>query len=157
MNSLRNLGLMEIFQLAMISLAYGVFCYFSIQSFHDFQEQRTGINQFWTPVEELPLPTITICSQDVFKNVISDELTSNMLLQNLSNHVYSREDFFHKAFLKDFLYWNPHEIFSSMLGLCFSVKLRMNVTEATQNHHWLKLPAYKEFQVWNDKIHYLDT
>ena len=74
MEGLRNLGLMEIFQLTIICCAYGLFCYFSIQSFFDFQEQRTGINQFWTPMDELPLPTITICHQDVFKNVISDEL-----------------------------------------------------------------------------------
>ena len=68
-------------------------------------------------------------------------LTSEMLLQNISDYVYTREDLFHETFLKDLQNWNPHEIFSSNLGLCFSVKLNQNINESTQNFKFLTLPV----------------
>ena len=69
------------------------------------------------------------------------------MLQNISDHVYTKEDLFHETFLKELQNWNPHEIFSSNLGLCFSVKLNQKVTESTQNFKFLKLPVDKEYQV----------
>ena len=70
-----------------------------------------------------------------------------MLLQNISNYVYTKEDLLHETFLKKLQDWNPHEIFSSTLGLCSSVKLNKNVNESTQNFMFLTLPGDKEYQV----------
>jgi hypothetical protein len=70
-----------------------------------------------------------------------------MLLQNISDYVYTREDLFHETFLKELQNWNPHEIFSSNLGLCFSVKLNQNISESTQNFKFISLPVDKEYQV----------
>ena len=36
------------------------------------EEHKTGMNQFSNEVDELPLPSITICSQNVFKNIDKD-------------------------------------------------------------------------------------
>ena len=72
MKMYRKLGLVELIQFVIISNVYGSFCYFSFNLIQDFQEQKTGINQFSNEVDELPLPSITICSQNVFKNIDKD-------------------------------------------------------------------------------------
>ena len=70
-----------------------------------------------------------------------------MLLENISNYVYTREDLLHETFLKKLQDWNPHEIFSSTLGLCYSFKLNQNITSSTQNFNFLSLPVDEEYQV----------
>ena len=77
-----------------------------------------------------------------------------MLLQNISNYVYTRKELFHETFLKELQHWNPHEIFSSTLGLCSSVKLNQNINVSTQNFNFLSLPVDKEYQV--SKVFYKD-
>ena len=72
MKMYRKLGLVELIQFVIIVFVYGSFCYFSIDLIQDYQMQKTGMNQFSQQVDELPLPTITICSQDVFKNIDKD-------------------------------------------------------------------------------------
>ena len=67
-----KLGLVELIQFVIIVFVYGPFCYFSFDLIQDYQMQKTGMNQFSQQVDELPLPTITICSQDVFKNIAKD-------------------------------------------------------------------------------------
>ena len=68
----RKLGLVELIQFVIIVFVYGSFCYFSFDLIQDYQMQKTGMNQFCQQVDELPLPTITICSQDVFKDIDKD-------------------------------------------------------------------------------------
>ena len=72
MKMYRKLGFAELIQLVIIVVVYGSFCYFSFDLIQDYQEQKTGINQFSNEVDELPLPSITICSQNVFKNIDKD-------------------------------------------------------------------------------------
>ena len=72
MKMYRKLGLVELIQFVIIVFVYGSFCYFSLDLIQDYQMQKTGMNQFSQQVDELPLPTITICSQDVFKNIDKD-------------------------------------------------------------------------------------
>ena len=72
MKMYRKLGLVELIQFVIIVFVYGLFCYFSFDLIQDYQEQKTGINQFSNEVDELPLPSITICSQNVFKNIDKD-------------------------------------------------------------------------------------
>ena len=72
MKMYRKLGLVELIQFVIIVFVYGSFCYFSFDLIQDYQMQKTGMNQFCQQVDELPLPTITICSQDVFKNIDKD-------------------------------------------------------------------------------------
>ena len=68
--------------------------------------------------------------QDVFKNV-RDDLTADGLLQNVSEYVYTKEELFHQTFLREWMEWNPHEIFSSILGLCFSIRFNQDVTQTS--------------------------
>ena len=82
----KEFGLLEIIHLAILVFTYGLFFLFSLDTFKEYQEEKTGINQYSTSVKELPLPTITICSQNVFKNIEEDSIP----LQNISAHVYSR-------------------------------------------------------------------
>ena len=80
----RKLGLVELIQFVIIVFVYGSFCYFSFDLIQDYQEQKTGINQFSNEVDELPLPSITICSQNVFKNIDKD-LTQGFMKLILKN------------------------------------------------------------------------
>ena len=72
MKMYRKLGLVELIQFVIIVFVYGLFCYFSFDLIQAYREQKTGINQFSNEVDELPLPSITICSQNVFKNIDKD-------------------------------------------------------------------------------------
>ena len=95
MKMYRKWGFVELIQFVIISNVYGSFCYFSFNLIKDYQEQKTGMNQFSNEVDELPLPSITICSQNVFKNVDKD-LTQGFMILILkkrfgSNAVTSQE------------------------------------------------------------------
>ena len=75
----------------LIGVAYVLFAYMSINAFIEYKEELTGFNQALASVKELPMPTITVCSQNVFKNV-NNETNTEMVLQNLNDHVYKWED-----------------------------------------------------------------
>ena len=122
MKKMIKINLRKTIMWIMISLAYLMFGYFSLHAFKEYQKELTGINQWLEQVQELPLPTITVCSQDIFKN-ISKDTTPEMVLQNLSDYVFEWEDLFDDRFTENTrIFWNPHrEIFSNKLGLCYSL------------------------------------
>ena len=131
----------------LIGVAYGLFAYMSISAFSEYKEELTGFNQMLVPVKELPMPTITVCSQDVFKNV-NNETDTEMVLQNLNDHVYKWEDLFDESMTQSPSLWNNnHEIFSNTLGLCYS--LRSDKTAQPRNfmYFYLFLPVGKKYQV----------
>ena len=130
----------------MIFVIYGLFGYFCIKSFFEYQEEMTGLNQFFTPVEDLPLPVITFCSQEIFKNVRNETTKENALL-NVGEYLFSMEDLFHQEFLKKNHTWNTHEIFSSKLGLCFSLRANQNINGQNYFFYWIKLPINLSYQV----------
>ena len=139
-----KISLREFTQMVLVFLAYGCFGYFCIQGYIDYQKEMTGLNQFLTPVRELSLPTITVCSKDIFKNV-SDETTAEMILTNIKDHVFTKEDLFHENF--EWEMWDSHEIFSVQLGLCISIRARMNVTGKNSNRFWLHLKTDRKYEV----------
>ena len=139
-----KISLREFTQMVLVFLAYGCFGYFCIQGYIDYQKEMTGLNQFLTPVRELPLPAITVCSKYIFKNV-SDETTAEMILPNMKDHVFTKKDMFHENFWWE--KWDSHEIFSVQLGLCFSIRAKMNVTGKTSNNFWLLLKTGRKYKV----------
>ena len=133
----------------LIGIAYGLFAYMSISAFFEYKEELTGFNQALASVKELPMPTITVCSQNVFKNV-NNETDTEMVLQNLNDHVYKWEDLFEESMMSITGYWNNnHEIFSNALGLCYSLRSDKNSTAHPQNfmYFYLFLPVGKKYQV----------
>ena len=85
----------------LIGIAYGMFAYFSLHAFVEYRQELTGLNQWLEPVRELPMPTITVCSQDIFKNV-TNETTTEMVLENLDDYVFAWEDLFDGKFTEYF-------------------------------------------------------
>ena len=133
----------------LIGIAYGLFAYMSINSFFEYKEELTGFNQVLATVRGLPMPTITVCSQDVFKNV-NNETDTEMVLQNLKDHVYKWEDLFDESMTQNPSLWNNnHEIFSNTLGLCYSLRSDKNSTAQPPNfmYFYLFLPVGKRYQV----------
>ena len=133
----------------LIGIAYGLFAYMSINAFFEYKEELTGFNQVLTTVRGLPMPAITVCSQDVFKNV-NNETDTEMVLQNLNDHVYKFEDLFEESMMSFTGYWNNnHEIFSNTLGLCYSLRSDKNSTAQPPNfmYFYLFLPVGKRYQV----------
>ena len=130
----------------LVFVAYGWFAYFCLTAYIDYQKEITGLNQFLTPVNELPLPAITVCSKEIFKNV-SEETTADMILQTMPKHFFTREDLFHESFVLDLEKWNPHEIFSSPLGICTSIRAWMNSTSGSFSPFWISLQAGKKYKV----------
>ena len=135
----------------LVLCSYFCFLYFSIDAFLEYAEGKIGVNQISTPVSKLPLPTITVCSKEGYKN-INAENTPDDVLRNLSNHVFTMNDFFHPTFLENLHEWNVHEIFNMRLGVCFSLKsiyyLQRNnkvVVGAYKNTH-LRLQKEKKYQ-----------
>ena len=128
----------------LVFVAYGWFAYFCLIAYIDYQKEITGLNQFLTPVNELPLPAITVCSKEIFKNV-SEETTADMILQTMPKHFFTREDLFHESFVVE--KWNPHEIFSSPLGICTSITAWMNATSGSFSPFWISLQAGKKYKV----------
>ena len=144
MKKITKFSLRQSTQLVLVFVAYGWFGYFCLLAYIDYQKEMTGLNQFLTPVRELPLPTITVCSKDIFKNV-SDETTAEMILSNIKDHVFTKEDLFHENFMWEM--WDSHEIFSLQLGLCVSIRARMNVTGKNSNQFWLLLKTGRKYKV----------
>ena len=64
-----NVFFIQITKYIFIFGAYVWFAFFSLFAFLDFQEEKTGLNQFLKPVKALPLPSITLCSQEIFQNI----------------------------------------------------------------------------------------
>ena len=131
-------------QRVLVFVAYGWFGYFCLLAYIDYRKEITGLNQFLTPVRELPLPTITVCSKDIFKNV-SDETTAEIILPNIKDHVFTKKDMFHENFWWE--KWDSHEIFSLQLGLCVSIRAKMNVTGKNSNNFWLLLKTGRKYEV----------
>ena len=135
----------------LIIAMYGFFAYFSIHVFSAYQNELTGLNQLLSPVKELPLPTITLCPQDIFKN-ITKETTTEMVLQNLNEYIFSWEDLFDESFASGFSKpsWDPHrEIFSNSLGLCYSLRAKKIMTPTNFYHFYIFLPIGQKYQVIN--------
>ena len=144
MKKMTKISLREYTQMILVFLAYGCFGYFCIHGYIDYQKEITGLNQFLTPVNELPLPAITVCSKEIFKNV-SEDTTAKMILESMPNHFFTRHDLFHETFKLEM--WNPHDIFSPQLGLCTSIRAGNNVTDSSYNPFWIYLQAGKKYKV----------
>ena len=148
MKKITNISLRELTQMVLVFLAYGCFGYFCIQGYIDYQKEITGLNQFLTPVNELPLPAITVCSKEIYKNV-SEDTTADTIIQNMPDHFFQREDLFYPYDTPFFKLekWNPHEIFSLQLGLCTSIRAPMNATSGSFSPFWISLQAGKKYKV----------
>ena len=109
-------GFWKIIQAIIIFLPYLLFVYYVFKTFVDFQEGKTGLHQVLTPVTALPTPAVTVCSKDIFKN-ITLETTREDILQNLSKHVFTWEDFFHNDFIEELSDMNSYKIFNPRLGV----------------------------------------
>ena len=133
----------------LVSVAYGLFAYFSFHSFFEYEKELTGLNQLLVLSKELPMPMVTVCSQDIFKNLENDTNTQ-MVLQNLNNYTYTWGDLFDDMMLYPSLsYTLDHEIFSTDLGLCYSFRSKQNatITEAFPFIFYMHLLAGKTYQV----------
>ena len=132
----------------LIGIAYGLFAYFALHSFFEYRKELTGINQSIETVEELSLPTVTVCSQKVFKNIKNDT-TTEMVLQNLNDYVYAWEDLFDGFFtVLASRFWNPpREIFSNDLGLCYSLSNKFKANPTNHYLFYIFLPVGKKYQV----------
>ena len=128
----------------LIAAAYGLFAYFSLNTFFDYQKELTGFNQKVVATRELPMPVITVCSQTIFKNV-SKETNTETVVENLNDHVYARGDLFDEdMFLSPF--WSKNnEIFSRTLGLCYTLRTTTNSTP--DNDFYISLHVNKRYQV----------
>ena len=144
MKKASKFSLRKFTQKVLVFVAYGWFGYFCLLAYIDYKKEITGLNQFLTPVRELPLPTITVCSKDIFKNV-SDETTAEIILPNIKDHVFTKKDMFHENFWWE--KWDSHEIFSLQLGLCVSIRAKMNVTGKNSNNFWLLLKTGGKYKV----------
>ena len=132
-------------KLLFVIAAYAWFAYFSFFAFLHFQEEKTGLNQILIPVRGLSMPSITICSQEVFHD-ITNETKANMMLQNLENYVFTKEDLLGQTFF-DKKSWNHHEIFSYQLGLCLTIKTDKQYDGRNFFNFILKFPFNKKYQV----------
>ena len=148
MKKMIKISMRETITLILISFAYGMFAFFSLNAFFQYRQELTGLNQRLEPVGELPMPTITVCSQEVFKNVNKDT-TTEMVLKNLSDYVFAWEDLFDEKFTKTHsLLWNPHrEIFSKKLGVCYSLSPKSNAKPGNFYLTYMYLPVDKRYQV----------
>ena len=68
-----------------------------------------------------------MCPKESFKNVVFGAKKDD-ILKNLSDHIYTWNDFFHQRFLRKLKDWTLHETFNPKLGLCFSLKFNQKVT-----------------------------
>ena len=151
MKKMINISIRETIIFLLISVAYGMFAFFSLKVVFEYKQELTGINQGLEHVEEMSLPTITVCSQDIFKN-ITKETTTEMVLQNLNEYVFSWEDLFDESFASGFSKpsWDPHrEIFSNYLGLCYSLRAKKTMTPKNFYLFYIYLPLGQKYQVIN--------
>ena len=152
MKKITKINLKDTIISLLIAVAYGLFAYFSLHTFLDYQKELTGFNQEVVATRELPMPVITVCSQNIFKNV-SKETNTETVLQNLNDHVYAWGDLFDESMMPSMmpspysLWNNNHEIFSNTLGLCYSLRSDKNVTAENFRFFYLFLPVGKKYQV----------
>ena len=148
MKKITNISVRETIIFILIGIAYGLFAYFALYSFFEYSKELTGINQEIESVKDLSLPTITVCSQEVFKNVKNDT-TTEMVLQNLSNYVFSWDDLFDGYFtvLASQLWYPPRQIFSTDLGLCYSLRNKNKANPRNHYFFYIFLPVGKKYQV----------
>ena len=140
-----NVCLIQIIKYIFIFGAYVWFAFFSLFAFLDFQEEKTGLNQFLKPVKELPLPSITVCSQEIFQN-IAHETTADIMLSNLEDYVFKKRDLLHENF-NIWNVWHLHEIFSANLGLCLTIQTKLKYDGRNFYSFFIRLPPNKKFQV----------
>ena len=148
MKKITGINMKDMIITLLIGIAYGLFTYFALHSFFEYRKELTGINHSIETVEELSLPTITVCSQKVFKNVKNDT-TTEMVLQNLNDYVYAWEDLFDGFFTGlASRFWNPPcEIFSNDLGLCYSLSNKFKANPTNHYLFYIFLPVGKKYQV----------
>ena len=145
MKKITRINLKDTIISLLIAVAYGLFAYFSLHTFFDYQKELTGFNQEVVATRELAMPFVTVCSQNIFKNV-SKETNTETVVQNLNDHVYARGDLFDEDMFSIWWGWSiSHEIFSRVLGLCYTLKTTTNST--TDNDFYIYLHVNKRYQV----------
>ncbi len=142
---MKKIDPVQIFTACVQLIAVSIFVVSLIESFQAFTEQKTGYNQFSLQHESLPLPTVTICMQEMFKGV-DENTTSEELLGNLEDHTFSTADFVHPTFFAQIKQWNPKKVFG-ISGVCTPLTLDKNVTDATSVSYWIKLKTHKKYKV----------
>ena len=143
-----KISLRETVIIVLISVAYGLFAYFSLHAVFEYKKEFTAFNRELSKHSELPMPTITVCPQNIFKNV-SNKPNTETVLQNLNDHVYAWGDLFDESMMPgpSSLWNNNHEIFSNALGLCYSLRSDKNATAENLRFFYLFLPVGKKYQV----------
>ena len=151
MKKITKINLKDTIISVLIAVAYGLFAYFSLNTFFDYQKELTGFNQKVVASRELPMPVITVCSQTIFKNV-SKETNTEMVAQNLNDHVYARGDLFDEGMFLSPFWSKNNEIFSRTLGLCYTLKTTTNSTPDID--FYISLHVNKRYQVgsFNDYV-----
>ena len=144
MKKITKINLKDTIISVLIAVAYGLFAYFSLNTFFDYQKELTGFNQKVVATRELPMPVITVCSQTIFKNV-SKETNTETVVQNLNDHVYARGDLFDEDMFSSPFWSENHEIFSKTLGLCYSLRTTTNSTK--DNDFYISLHVNTRYQV----------
>ncbi len=138
-------GFVKLFSICVHLGAYVGFGINVVWTIGDLMNEKTGESQYSELVENLPLPTVTVCMQDMFKGV-DENTTTEEFLGNLDKYKYSATDFFDKSFMERFAEWNAKYVFG-LTGICISLTLDKNVTEVTQNMYWIKLLTNKKYRV----------
>ena len=143
MKKITRINLKDTIISLLIAVAYGLFAYFSLHTFFDYQKELTGFNQEVVATRELPMPVITVCSQNIFKNV-SKETNTETVVQNLNDHVYARGDLFDEGMFLSPFWSKNNEIFSKTLGLCYSLRTTTNST--IDNDFYISLHVNTRYQ-----------
>ena len=146
MKKITKINLKDTIISLLIAVAYGLFAYFSLHTFFDYQKELTGFNQEVVTTRELPMPVITVCSQNIFKNV-SKETNTETVVENLNDHVYARGDLFDEEMFssKNWNWSKNYEIFSRTLGLCYTLRTTTNST--IDNDFYISLHENQRYQV----------
>lgn len=63
MKKMINISIRETIIFLLISVAYGMFAFFSLKVVFEYKQELTGINQGLEHVEEMPLPTHRVVQQ----------------------------------------------------------------------------------------------
>ena len=148
MKKITKINLKDTIIMLSIGIAYGLFVYYSLHTFFEYEKELTGFNQMLVENTEMTMPTVTVCSQNMFKN-FSKETDPEVVAQNLNDYVYAWEDLFIESKMSP-LNWNKRrEIFSHTLGLCYSLSTNLNFTGKKDNpyYFYMYLPVGKTYQV----------
>ena len=144
----KNLAISWIGKSFQVLIHITAFCFFAANIFEiylEYNEEKTGINRFSVKAESLPLPTVTVCMQDLFKDVDSNT-TGEEMLANLANHTYTPTDIFHETFSHQIKKWNPREVFSES-GLCIALTPKQNITKSSMWSNWIQLRTNRKYRV----------